>query len=67
MYIRIGFLGHAFTIHFGPEEEDDGEEFGGRVGGGSGGSFERCVDVDTDFMESDEMWEEEDRARFGFC
>ena len=64
MYIRVGFLGHALTIHFGPE--DDEEEFGGRVGGGSGGSFERCIDGETDFMES-EPWEEEDRARFGFC
>jgi len=65
MYIRIGFLGHAFTVVFGPDELEEEEETATRgIGGGSGGSFERCVDSDTDFYES-EPWEEEDKG-FGF-
>lgn len=67
MYIRIGFLGHALTLVFGPDEleEEDEETVTRSIGGGSGGSFERCVESDTDFMESEDWYEEEDRG-FGF-
>lgn len=63
MYLRLGFLGHALTVHFGPEFEDSEDVITNGIGGGAGGSFERCAEVDTDFLES-EPWEEEDR--FGF-
>lgn len=62
MYISIGFLGHVLTLSFGPEEDsaEHLEELRG-IGGGSGGIFERFVDV-----EPEEYWEEEDRHTFGF-
>lgn len=60
MYVRIGFLGHALTVHFGPEEVVGGEPRSG-FAGGSGGLFER-------FEEPSEFWEEsEEEAGFGFC
>jgi hypothetical protein len=64
-YIRIGFLGHALTLVFGPEDLVEEEEVAAGIGGGSGGSFERCVESDTDFMESEDWYEEEDRFGFG--
>lgn len=60
MYLKIGFLGHVFTISFEPDEEEECEI---GIGGGAGGIFERYEEPVIEY------WEEpaEDRSpKIGF-
>ena len=54
-YMRVGFMGLALTVHFGPDDVDDDEPAGtpAGIGGGSGGNFELLQDMPLEYFEPD--------------